>query len=60
MLVGTLIDLVFALNPHNSGVANAEIEETQCTIAWRIDDNKNPRKNENAAKDIVSKLEELI
>jgi hypothetical protein len=37
---GTLINMVFELNPYNACVINNTIEGAQCTIAWYVDDIK--------------------
>jgi len=36
----TLKDMDFVLNPYDLYVANADIDGTQCTIVWYIDDKK--------------------
>ena len=37
---GCLEDLDFKLNPYDPCVANMDIEGSQCTICWYVDDNK--------------------
>ena len=55
--VGALVGIGFALNPHNLGVANADIDGSQCATVWHIDDNKTSHKIMKTAKSMVSKSE---
>ena len=58
LLAGTLIDVGFTLNPCELCFSNFEIERSQFTIVWHVDDDKISHKNVNVAKNIVWKLEE--
>ena len=50
VLAGALIDWNFALKPHGSCVTNVEIEVSQCTIVWHVDDDKMSNNNDNVVK----------
>ena len=54
----TLQDMGFKLNPHDLCVANAEIEGSQCTICWYVDDNKISHINPTVVDDVIRKIEE--
>ncbi len=43
--VGVLMDLGFTLNEYDACVANLEVEGSQCTVYWYVDDNKISHKN---------------
>ena len=47
----------FELNPYDLCVANAEIEGSQCTICWYVDDNKINHKKEKVVDKIIEKIE---
>ena len=46
----------FKLNPYDRCVANKEIEGSQCTIVYYIDDNKISDKNLKLVYSIIKKL----
>jgi hypothetical protein len=47
----------FTLNPYDLCVANAEIENKQCTILWYVDDNKISHMNPKVVDDVIRKIE---
>ena len=46
----------YKINPYDRCVANKEIESSQCTIVWYVDDNKISHKNESV---VTSKIENI-
>ena len=55
--VTVLKDLGFTINPYDSCVANTDINGSQCTIAWYVDDNKLSHKDPEVVTDILNKIE---
>ena len=53
----TLKDMGYKLNPYDLCVANAEIEGSQCTICWYVDDNKISHKNPEVVSMVIKKIE---
>ena len=53
----TLQEMGFTLNPYDLCVANAEIEGSQCTICWYVDDNKISHKNPAVVDNIIKQIE---
>ena len=53
----TLKDMGFVLNPYDLCVANATINEKQCTIVWYVDDNKISHVDPKVVDDIIAKIE---
>ena len=53
----TLKDMGFFLNPYNLCVANATINENQCTIVWYVDDNKISHSDPQVLDDVIAKIE---
>jgi hypothetical protein len=54
----TLKEMGFTINPYDLCVANAQIEGSQCTICWYVDDNKISHKNPKVVDDVIAKLED--
>ncbi len=52
----TLLELGFRLNPYDKCVANKEINGTQCTIVFYVDDNKISHKDPDVKTDIINKI----
>ena len=52
-----LQDMGFILNPYNQCVANKEINGSQCTVAFYVDDNKISHKDANIVSDIIAVIE---
>ena len=50
-------EMGFELNKYDPCVANKEIEGSQCTITWHVDDLKISHANAEVVKDLVRKLE---
>ena len=57
LLVETLIDLGFELNPTDACVANAMVNGKQCTIAWYVDDNKISHVDPNIVTNVINNIE---
>jgi hypothetical protein len=58
-LSGFLVnELGFELNPHDSCVANKEINGKQCTIIWHVDDLKLSHVEQDVLEDIAAKINE--
>ena len=53
----TLVSLDFELNPYDSCVANENVNGSQCTICWHVDNNKMSHAGPSTASDITKKLE---
>ena len=53
----TLEGMGFKLNPYDLCVANATIEEKQCTICWYVDDNKISHMNPKVVDNVIEKIE---
>ena len=53
----TLTDMGFEINPYDQCVANADIEGSQCTICWYVDDNKISHKKSTVVDDVIAKIE---
>ena len=47
----------FVLNAYDKCVANANIDGSQCTIVFYVDDNKISHKNEKVLTKVINKLE---
>ena len=56
----TLEKLGFKLNPYDKCVANKEIDGSQCTIVWYVDDNKVSHKNPKVVDDILKTMEQNL
>ena len=50
---GTLKDVGFELNPYNPFVANKQINGSQSTICWYVDDNKMSHKDSKVVDGII-------
>jgi Reverse transcriptase (RNA-dependent DNA polymerase) len=57
LFANTLKDMGFELNPYDPCVANKEIEGSQCTILWYVDDNKISHINPDVVTDIIQQIE---
>jgi hypothetical protein len=57
LLVETLMDLGFKLNPTDACVANAMVNGKQCTIAWYVDDNKISHVDPNIVTNVINNIE---
>lgn len=57
-LTGTLTDWGFVLNPCDECVANKDIDGSQCTILWHVDDLKISHVNSKVVDDIIAHLNE--
>ena len=55
---GTLKDMGFILNPYDPCVANKDVDGSQCTICWYVDDNKISHKDSTVVDDIIKRLED--
>ena len=53
----TLKDMGFTLNPYDLCVANADIDGSQCTICWYVDDNKISHMKDEVIDSIIEKIE---
>ena len=53
----TLKDMGFKLHPYDPCVANLEVEGSQCTIAWYVDDYKISHKNGHVVTRIIQAIE---
>jgi hypothetical protein len=53
----TLQEMGFVLNPYDSCVANKNIDGSQCTIAWYVDDMKISHINPEVVSAMIRKLE---
>ena len=53
----TLQDLGFTLNPYDPCVANAQINGSQCTIVWYVNDNKISHKDPSVVNDMIQRIE---
>ena len=51
-------ELGFKLNPYGPCVANKDIDGTQCTICWYVDDTKISHKDHNVVSDIIQEIED--
>ena len=56
--VTTLKQIGFKINPYNMCVANAEIEGSQCTVCWYVDDNKISHMKSTVVDKVIAKIEE--
>lgn len=56
-LSSTLEQWGFKLNEHDNCVANADIEGSQCTILWHVDDLKMSHVNPKVVTNIIARLE---
>ena len=54
----TLIDMGFKLNPYDLCVGNCNIDGSQCTICWYVDDNKISHMKRKVVEDVISKIED--
>ena len=52
----TLQQMGFVLNPYDPCIANCQIEGTQCTIGWYVDDTKTSHVNPAVVSGIIRKL----
>ena len=57
LFTSTLVRMGFKLNPYNLCVANSQIKEKQCTVAWYVDDNKISHVDDTVVTDIIEKIE---
>ena len=57
LFVTVLKGMGFVLNPYDKCVANKDIEGSQCTVLWYVDDNKISHKNPRVVTSILSKIE---
>ena len=55
--VGSLMDLGFNLNKYDACVVNKEIQGSQCTVCWYVDDNKISHRDPKVADQIIYELE---
>ena len=55
--VGVLMDLGFTLNEYDPCVANLEVEGSQCTVCWYVDDNKISHKSPKIVDWVIKELE---
>ena len=53
----TLKDLRFVINLYDMCIANAEINGSQCTICWYVDNNKISHKKEKVINKIIASIE---
>ena len=53
----TLVSFGFELNPYDLCVANVNVNRSQCTMCWHVDDNKMTHVDPSVASDIIKKLE---
>ena len=53
----TLVDMGFQINPYDLCVANADIDGTQCTICWYVDDNKISHINPTVVDKVITNIE---
>lgn len=56
----TLQQMGFTVNPYDACVANAEIEGSQCTVAWYIDNNKISHKNPAVVTQVIQQIEDKL
>ena len=57
LYVSTLKEMGFTLNPYDKCVANKEINGSQCTICWYVDDNKLSHKDPKVVTKILDEME---
>ena len=57
LFTSTLKRLGFVLNPYDLCVANADIDSSQCTIVWYVDNNKISHQNPQVVSNIITKIE---
>jgi hypothetical protein len=57
LFTSTLKDMGFILNPYDQCVANCMMEETQCTMAWYVDDNKISHMNPQVVTEVIKLIE---
>ena len=50
----------FKINQHDYCVANAEIEGSQCTVCWYVDDNKISHINPKVVDQVIEKIEAKV
>ena len=55
----TLLNMGFVLNPYDQCVANREINGSQCTILWHVDDVKISHKDPEVVTKIIKQLEDV-
>ena len=58
LLTSTLVQYGFKLNPYDLCVANAIINDKQCTIIWHVDDTKISHVDSAVVDDIIRLLED--
>lgn len=58
--VGELQKMGFVINPYDPCVANMDIEGSQCTVCWYVDDTKVSHKNPEVVTMILNKFEKLF
>ena len=56
----TLVDMGFTINPYDLCVANAEIEGSQCTICWYVDDNKISHVKSTVVDQVIAQIEKKL
>ena len=47
----------FKINPYEKCIANKEINEKQCTLAWYVDDNKVSHEDPEVATQVIAEIE---
>ena len=53
----TLEDMGFVINPYDKCVANKEINGSQCTIVWYLDDAKVSHAQESVVREVIAEIE---
>eukprot|EP00957_Ditylum_brightwellii_P060771 4614075-Ditylum_brightwellii.AAC.1 len=56
-LANALQEWGFETNPYGWYVANKEINRSQCTVVWHVDDFKTSHKDANIVTEIINKLQ---
>ena len=52
----TLVDMGFVMNPYDMCVANKQINGSQCTIVFYVDDNKISHKEPNVVTTVINEI----
>ena len=47
----------FKINPYEKCIANKEINEKQCTLAWYVDDNKVSHEDPEVVTQVIAEIE---
>jgi hypothetical protein len=58
LFAGTLKRMGFVFNPYDPCVANKEIEASQCTVAWYVDDTKISHVKSTVVTSVIKMIEE--